>query len=78
MREIAPDREYNSRDNIGEEELVEDEEYSEWYDRILVRDDISEYSRWMDHILIVPTISEPDEYSPNLEYIGLFYHIEQY
>ena len=44
MREIVPDREGDSRDNIGEEELVEHEEYTKWDDGILVSDDIAPYS----------------------------------
>ena len=36
MREVIPDRESDSRDDIGEEELVEHEEYPKWDDNILV------------------------------------------
>jgi hypothetical protein len=78
MRQIVPDREYGSGDQVGEEELVEHEEDAEWDDRITMGEYISIHGRWTDDLLIVETISEPDEYRPHLEYIDLLDHIYEH
>jgi hypothetical protein len=43
MREIVPDGECYSRDDIGKEELVEHEEDTEWQDDIPMTHDIGKY-----------------------------------
>ncbi len=74
--EIVPDREDRRTHDVGEEDLIEHEEYPKWDDRILTCDHPTIEDRLLHSLNVEYRVSHPDEYRPRMEYVGLIDHVD--
>lgn len=76
--EIVPYWEKGGVHEIGEEEFIEHQHNTKWYDRILMAHDIAIVPWFSHYFLIVRSISKPCKYIPHPKDIALFDHIDSY
>jgi hypothetical protein len=76
MREIVPNRERYSWNNIGEKEFIEHKEYAERKDDITMTHDIEKYWWCFHNSLVILSISKPYEKCSHLKNVSLLHHIE--
>ncbi len=78
IREIVPYREECCIHEIGQEELIEHQDDTKWYDCILVTHHIGVVPRLPHEFLMGRTIPKPGEDIADAEDIALLYHIDSY